>query len=59
MLDKIEQSVEFIRKRARVEPKVGIILGSGLGDVVDDLEIDDVIEYSEIPNAPRTAAVRH
>ncbi|MDX1584460.1 MAG: purine-nucleoside phosphorylase [Thermoanaerobaculia bacterium] len=59
MLEKIEQSVEFIRERCGQPPQIGIILGSGLGDVVDSLEIDEEIPYAEIPNAPSSGVAGH
>src|SRR5581483_11527883 len=35
MIEKIDEAVRYIRERSKVQPEVGVILGSGLGDVVD------------------------
>lgn len=59
MIEKIEQAVDFIRNRSRQTPRVGVILGSGLGDVVDALETHDVLEYGEIPNTPSSGVAGH
>lgn len=59
MLEKIEEAVEFIRKRSSGTPRVGVILGSGLGDVVDALDVRDVIEYGEMPNTPSSGVAGH
>jgi purine-nucleoside phosphorylase len=43
------KTIEFIRSRTKFEPKTGIILGSGLGDVAKDILIQETIPYEEIP----------
>lgn len=45
----LEQSVNFIRERVSIKPKVGIVLGSGLGAFVNDLKIEQSFAYSELP----------
>ncbi len=47
---RIEEAATAIRARTRVQPKVGIILGTGLGDFADALRVDTVIPYHEIPH---------
>jgi purine-nucleoside phosphorylase len=45
-------TVEFLRNKGIVSPEIGIILGTGLGKLVDEIEINQVISYDEIPNFP-------
>ncbi|HOQ51533.1 MAG TPA: purine-nucleoside phosphorylase, partial [Candidatus Atribacteria bacterium] len=52
MKRKIEESYQFIKERIDFVPRVGIILGTGLGALVDDIEIERVIPYEEIPHFP-------
>jgi purine-nucleoside phosphorylase len=59
MLDRIDEAAGFLRARMKGSPRVGIILGSGLGEVVESLEIDDAIDYGQIPNAPVSAVAGH
>lgn len=59
MLEKIDQTVQFIRERSRQTPRLGVILGSGLGDVVDALDVDEVIDYGEVPNTPSSGVAGH
>ncbi len=59
MLKKIDQAADYIRNRAKQQPRVGVILGSGLGDVVDSLDVLDVLEYGEIPNTPSSGVAGH
>ena len=47
---KIRDAVDVIRSRAPVQPQVGIILGSGLGAVADQLQGAVVIPYTEVPH---------
>jgi purine-nucleoside phosphorylase len=55
----IEESVHFITERTRIVPQIGIILGTGLGKLVDDVEIDRVIPYEEIPHFPVSTVETH
>jgi purine-nucleoside phosphorylase len=59
MLDRIDEAASFLRARMKGSPRVGIILGSGLGEVVESLEIDEAIDYSQIPNTPASAVAGH
>jgi len=40
-------------------PKVGIILGTGLGGLVDDIEVEATIDYADIPHFPASTATSH
>ncbi|MBC7218371.1 MAG: purine-nucleoside phosphorylase, partial [Candidatus Caldatribacterium sp.] len=55
----IEESVRFIQERIRFTPRIGIILGTGLGKLVDEVEIDRVIPYEEIPHFPVSTVETH
>lgn len=53
MLREIYSTTEYIKKRiGDFEPEVGIILGTGLGALVDEMEIQHKLMYSNIPNFP-------
>lgn len=49
-IQKITTAVDYIRSKTNVKPKVGIILGSGLGSFVREIKADATIPYSEIPH---------
>jgi len=59
MIEKIDEAVRYIRGRSALQPEVGVILGSGLGDVVDAVEIETAIPYSEIPGAKASTVLGH
>lgn len=56
---KIFAAAEFIRSRITMQPKIGLVLGSGLGDYTDTLEDAVRIPYSEIPNFPVPTIAGH
>ena len=53
LLDMIQETSNFIKKRVNNKlPKTAIILGTGLGAVVDHIDIEVEIPYSAVPNFP-------
>ncbi len=50
MLNKLQESVNFIRTKSSAKPKIGVILGSGLGAFVQDVEVEATIPYKDIPH---------
>lgn len=59
LYDKIQDAVAKIKQEFSSVPKVGIILGTGLGGIVDEIEIESTIDYSEIPHFPTSTALSH
>ncbi|SKC76583.1 purine-nucleoside phosphorylase [Maledivibacter halophilus] len=59
MYDKIMESVEYIENKVDLNPKIGIILGSGLGNLINGMEDKKYINYNEIPNCPQTTVEGH
>ncbi|CAL4162044.1 unnamed protein product, partial [Meganyctiphanes norvegica] len=50
--DVIKQSADYLLNRTKHRPKIGIICGSGLGGLADQLTETDVFPYQDIPNFP-------
>lgn len=50
MFDKIKESADYVRPLMPNQPKIGIILGSGLGGLVDEVKIEKEIPYTQIPH---------
>ena len=59
MLDKIKETTKYINSNTQVKPTVGIILGTGLGGLVKEIEIIDEVPYEEIPNFPVSTVKSH
>jgi len=58
-LAEIDQVADGVRRRTQYQPRVGLILGSGLGDLADAVESADVIPYSDLPYWPRSTVHGH
>lgn len=58
-LNKINESTEFIKSKINITPEVGLILGSGLGVLADEIEEPIKISYNEIPNFPVSTIEGH
>jgi len=56
---KITESVEFINQKSNIIPKIAIILGTGLGRLVEDIQEKEIIPYSDIPNFPISTVQGH
>ncbi len=59
LLEKIEEAKSYLLGKINVKPEVGLILGSGLGDLADEIQNPVVIDYSEIPNFPVSTVEGH
>ncbi len=59
LFDKITEATNVIKSKWSQKPAVGIILGTGLGPLVEKIEVAASIEYGEIPNFPRSTALSH
>lgn len=57
--EQINETVEFLNSQTQLKPEIGIILGTGLGALADDIEKDAVIPYDKIPNFPLSTVEFH
>ncbi|MDZ4803344.1 MAG: purine-nucleoside phosphorylase [Candidatus Eisenbacteria bacterium] len=55
----LDEAVSAIRKKAGLSPRLGLILGTGLGDASDAIEDAVAIPYHEIPHFPTSTVVSH
>lgn len=59
LLNKIKETVAFIRNQYKEESTVGVVLGSGLGQFTNELTIEKEISYSDIPHFPVSTVEGH
>ena len=59
MLQTIKESATFLKERTNYKPQVGIILGTGLGGLVAEIEIEHSISYKDIPHFPVSTVEGH
>lgn len=55
----IDRAVEFLRARTALEPKVAVVLGSGLGGLIGELDESIAVPYGDIPGWAASTAVGH
>ena len=55
----LEESTQYIRERVSQKPKVGVVLGSGLGAFVNELKVEHTMPYHEIPAFIAPTVVGH
>lgn len=59
LYEKVIQSKNYINSKISTKAKVGLILGSGLGSLIDSMEEMTTIDYEDIPNFPKSTVEGH
>lgn len=59
MWPNFDEAVAFIQSKTKIRPAAGIILGSGLGGLVKELDVEVSIPYADIPNFPVSTVEGH
>jgi purine-nucleoside phosphorylase len=59
LYDQIEAAAAAVRSQWNEKPIAGVILGTGLGNVADEIESPVAIDYEQIPHFPRSTAISH
>ena len=55
----LKKQLEYIRKITSFEPEIAIVLGSGLGELADEIKAEAVISYADIPDFPVSTVASH
>ena len=50
LIQKLEQTIKYLNTKTSIKPKIGIILGSGLGKFASEIQIEQEIPYDHIPH---------
>lgn len=59
MLKKIKETLDFLKSKGIESPEIGIVLGTGLGKMVDEIEAEITIDYTDIPHFPLSTVESH
>jgi purine-nucleoside phosphorylase len=59
LYDQIQEAKRLIESRWKGKPRVGIILGTGLGGLAEDIQAEAVFPYSEVPHFPQVTVASH
>jgi purine-nucleoside phosphorylase len=59
LFERVESAAEVVRRRGRLSPEVGIILGTGLGGLAREIAVEAEVPYAEIPSFPLSTVETH
>jgi len=59
MLEKLKETVSFLESKGIEKPEVGIILGTGLGRLANDVNVEITLDYKDIPHFPLSTVEFH
>jgi purine-nucleoside phosphorylase len=59
LFDEVQSAADLVRSRSRTVPQIGIILGTGLGGLAREIEIEREVPYEEIPGFPLSTVESH
>ena len=59
ILDRINETAAYLSSKVSIEKPVGIILGTGLGNLADEIETATSIDYASIPHFPQSTVEGH
>ena len=59
MLEQIRETARYIQERISLEPQIGIILGTGLGALAEEVSVHARFKYRELPNFPVSTVESH
>lgn len=59
ILEKYNDAVDYIRKYTQSKPKIGIVLGTGLGGLIGEIKVEKQIPYNFIPHFPISTVESH
>jgi len=59
LLEKIRNTTDYLKNEGIINPEIGIILGTGLSKLVDEINIIKSIDYADIPDFPVSTVESH
>lgn len=58
-MKQLKETVKFLKKQYKHTPEIAVVLGSGLGNFINEIEIEQEIDYHDIPNFPVSTVPGH
>ena len=58
-MKELKEAAKYLKKQYSHTPQVGIVLGSGLGNFIEEIEVEAEVSYSDIPNFPVSTVSGH
>ena len=59
LLEQLTETADYIRTKYSIQPAIGIVLGSGLGNFVNEMQVECEIDYKELPHFPVSTVKGH
>ena len=59
ILRQLDETVQFLQKQYANKPSIGIVLGSGLGNFVDEIQVEKEVAYADVPHFPVSTVEGH
>src|SRR5262249_20792830 len=59
LIEQVQETTKAVRSRWSSSPTIGIILGTGLGGLSEDIQAEQVISYESLPNFPQATVETH
>ncbi len=59
MMEEMYATSKFLKSQGITDPEIGLVLGTGLGDLATKIEVDKKIDYEDIPNFPLSTVESH
>ncbi len=59
LFEKIQSAADAVRKRTKIAPRFGVILGTGLGDLAEAMDVDATVPYGDIPHFVSSTTAGH
>jgi purine-nucleoside phosphorylase len=59
VIEQLKETIAYIKSKYAGQPQVGIVLGSGLGNLAGEIEVEKEINYNELPHFPVTTVEGH
>ena len=59
LMASLREAVGVVQSRSSLQPEVGLVLGTGLGGVAESIEVEEAVEYEEIPHFARSTLETH
>ncbi|TAL46979.1 MAG: purine-nucleoside phosphorylase, partial [Chitinophagaceae bacterium] len=59
LMKQLKETVKYLTKEYKHKPQAGIVLGSGLGNFIEEIEVEKEISYGDIPHFPVSSVEGH
>ena len=59
LIEQLSETISYIKLKFKKQPTIGVVLGSGLGNFIDEIEVNAEISYTDLPHFPVSTVKGH